>query len=113
MDKEQEHTNSDEQNKNRNYEWLKPWHFKPGQTGNPNGRPKGAVSLKTYAKKYLQTLTEEEKLKFLEGLDKETIWKMAEGNPHNTEESTVEVMLPKPILDVLPNNSDQQNKEIN
>lgn len=59
----------------------KPWLFKPGQSGNPNGRPKGTFSLKTYAKKYLQEMTDEEKLAFMEGLPKEVIWKMAEGNP--------------------------------
>lgn len=24
-------------------QWLKPYHFKPGQTGNPKGRPKAAL----------------------------------------------------------------------
>lgn len=59
----------------------KPWLFKKGQSGNPNGRPKGTFSLKTFAKKYLQEMTDEEKEAFMEGLPKEIIWKMAEGNP--------------------------------
>lgn len=57
---------------------LKPWQFKPGQSGNPSGKPKGTVSLKTFAKNYIQGLTDEEKLAFLEGMDKKTIWEMAE-----------------------------------
>ena len=59
----------------------KPWLFKPGQSGNPKGKPKGTFSLKTYAKKYLKEMTDEEKLEFMRGLPKDTIWKMAEGNP--------------------------------
>ncbi len=60
----------------------KPWLFQKGKpSANPHGRPKGSFSLKTYAKKYLQDMTDEEKLEFMEGLPKEVIWKMAEGNP--------------------------------
>ena len=62
----------------------KPWLFQKGQpSANPNGRPKGTFSLKTYAKKYLQEMTDDEKLDFMEGLPKEVVWKMAEGNAAN------------------------------
>ena len=57
----------------------KPWLFKKGNPGGP-GRPKGK-SLKEYSRDYLATMTEEERLEFLEGLDKTDIWKMAEGLP--------------------------------
>lgn len=67
---------------------LKPWQFKPGVSGNPGGRPKGTISLKEYAKKYLQELDEEGKREFMEGLSKDIIWKMAEGNPKNDIEHT-------------------------
>lgn len=66
----------------------KPWLFKKGTSGNPNGRPKGTFSLKTYAKKYLQEMTDEEKIEFMEGLPKEVIWKMAEGNPKQDTDVT-------------------------
>ncbi len=59
-------------------EHLKPWQFKPGVSPNPNGRPKGAKSLKTYAKEYLLSLSDEEKLEYMKGMDKKTIWEMAE-----------------------------------
>jgi hypothetical protein len=59
----------------------KPWLFQPGNNANPKGRPKGTLSLKTFAKNYIKTLSDEEKLKFMEGLPKDIIWKMAEGNP--------------------------------
>lgn len=67
---------------------YKPWLFKKGQSGNPKGKPKGTFSLKTYAKKYLQEMTDEEKIEFMEGLPKEVIWKMAEGNPKQDTDVT-------------------------
>lgn len=71
----------------------KPWLFKKGDPRiNREGRPKGSISLKTYAKQYLQGLSDEEKIEFMEGLPKEVIWKMAEGNP--TSDDTVTVVTP-------------------
>lgn len=61
----------------------KPWLFKKGQSGNPAGRPKGTIGLKTWAKEYLASMTEEERMEFMDGLPKIDIWKMAEGNPQN------------------------------
>lgn len=61
----------------------KPWLFKKGQSGNPAGRPKGTIGLKTWAKEYLSSLTEEERMDFMDGLPKIDIWKMAEGNPQS------------------------------
>lgn len=72
-----------EQTRNSTTDHLKPWQFKPGQSGNPGGRPVGTVSLKEYARKYLQELSDEDKEKFMEGLSKDIIWKMSEGNPKN------------------------------
>lgn len=57
---------------------LKPWQFKPGVSGNPSGKAKGTISLKVFAKHYIQNLDDEEKLEFMKGIDKKTIWEMAE-----------------------------------
>lgn len=46
----------EETDKTENKQNDKPWLFKKGQSGNPNGRPKGTFSLKTYAKKYLEEM---------------------------------------------------------
>jgi hypothetical protein len=59
---------------------LAPWQFKKGQSGNPLGRTPGK-SMKKFAKEYLASLTDEERIKYFEGMNKADIWKMAEGNP--------------------------------
>ena len=65
----------------KQYDWLKGYQFVKGQSGNPGGRPKGAKSLKTFVKEYLENLPDDEKVEFLKTLPSETVWKMAEGNP--------------------------------
>lgn len=71
---------------------LKPWQFKPGQSGNPKGRKPGP-SLKEWSKTYLMSLTDEERMEFMTGIDKKVVWEMAEGKPdaHTTVKATVDV----------------------
>lgn len=92
---------------------LKPYIWKKGQSGNPNGRPKGKT-LKEFAREYLESLPDDEKIDYLASLPTEIVWKMAEGNPHSTEDHKVEVTLPQPILggatnEVQTNNSSQED----
>lgn len=75
---------------------LKPWLWKKGQSGNIMGRPKGKT-MKEYAKEYLERMTDEERDEWLEGLGKDIIWKMAEGNPKQDTDIT---SAGKPIIQI-------------
>lgn len=76
---------------------------------NPGGRPKN--SLKSYAAKKLAEMSDEEKDKFLQELQKDLVWRMAEGNPHQTSDNTHEVTLPKPLLDGKSSQSNPKTPE--
>ena len=75
---------SAEQHK-KQYEWLNPYKWKPGQSGNPAGKKPGK-SLKTFVKEYLESLSDDDKVEFLKQIDAELAWKMAEGNPHQSND---------------------------
>ncbi len=55
--------------------------FKPGQSGNPGGRPKG--TLKDFVRQMFIEMSEEEKTKWLKAnkVNAIDIWKMGEGLP--------------------------------
>lgn len=77
-------------------EHLKPWQYKKGQSGNPSGRAKG-ISMKEYIKMKFNTMTEEEREEFINGLDKIDLFKMAEGNPESKTDITT---AGKPIIQI-------------
>lgn len=44
--------------------------------------------MKEWAKEYLERMTDEERDEFMDGMPKESIWRMAEGNPANATDIT-------------------------
>lgn len=71
---------------------------------NPAGRPKGQT-MKEFAREFLMSMTPEEKREWLKGLSPEIVWRMSEGNPHNTQDVTSngEKIQAQPILLPLDN----------
>lgn len=66
---------------------LVPYLWKKGVSANPKGRPPGK-SLKTFAREYLESLPDDEKVEYLQSLPTEIVWKMAEGNPETKTDLT-------------------------
>lgn len=78
--------------------------FKKGVSGNPGGRPKG--TLKDYVRDKFVKMSENQKEEFLKTINKETIWKMGEGNPESQTDITTAGQSLNPILVKFINGKD-------
>lgn len=101
--------NTQEQDK-KQYDWLRWYQFTKGVSGNPWGRPKWSKSLKVFVREYLESLPDEEKIKFLECLPPEVIWRMGEWNPA-TQTDLTSGGKPIPIIDIHALQPNIGNKE--
>lgn len=88
---------------------LRPYTWKKGVSANPAGRPKGKT-LKTFAREYLESLPDDEKVEYLASLPTDIVWKMAEGNPETS--GKVEVDIPQNLIDIIKNAHTTGNKEL-
>jgi hypothetical protein len=95
---------------------TKPWLWKKGQSGNILGRPKGKT-MKEWAKEYLSRMTDEERDEFMQGMPKERIWAMAEGNPDTKSDITsggLPLILPATLIeknDTAQNTGDSSGEQ--
>jgi len=107
-----------EQPKKQKYDYIRGYQFVKGQSGNPGGRPKGSKTLKTFAREYLERLPPEEKIKFLEALPEELVWKMAEGAPatklegSNENPLTIEIKNYGQINNPIPISTEKLSDEV-
>ena len=93
--------NSEQHNKQHKFDWLKAYQWQKGQSGNPGGRPK--KTLKVFAKEFLKSMSEEDRIAYFKTLNPIDVWKMAEGNPKQDTETELKGELTIQISEAIAN----------
>ena len=83
--------------------------WQKGKSGNPNGRPKGAFSIKDDIRKHLQAHPEDLKdiIRYFVKESRELMWQMLEGKP----DSKLEVDVPQNLIDLIRNANRKSDSE--
>ena len=101
--------NSEETTKREVPEHLKEHQWKPGQSGNPSGRPKNVM--KDFMRQRFKSMSDKARTEFLEEVAHIDQIKLAEGNPHSTTDITSDDK-PIPLFgNVHPDDSNEENKK--
>ena len=90
----EENENTAIQDKKQDYAWLKPTQWKKGQSGNPKGKKPGK-SMKTFLKERFERMTPQQRIEFLNRIEPDVAWKMAEGNPKTEVEADLNLKAEK------------------
>lgn len=96
-----------EESDNHTPKQLIPYLWKKGVSANPLGRPKGKT-LKTFAREYLESIPDDEKLAYLASIDPRIVWEMAEGKAEAKTDITSKGELIKTINYIIPHGTDSQ-----
>ena len=97
----------------KQFDWLRAYQWQKGQSGNPGGRPK--KTLKVFAKEFLESMSDEDRIEYFSKLDPEVVWKMAEGNPQTNTDITSDgkpLILPAELINKndTPHNTESSSQ---
>lgn len=74
----------------KQYEWLKPFQYQKGHSGNPKGKEPGTISIKQRVRQFLQDHPDEAEQFVADVVRKQRTftWQMLEGSPQSKTDIT-------------------------